>query len=453
MTLQVWADFEKKENSTIQPGTAQAVLDVKLKKDCSVLRPIFIISGELQDSVSHINYAAWNERFYWVTDVIFLTNNLAELHCKVDVLATYKGDIAGETQLVERSAQNYDPWIYDRTIIPEMKMQYWGNTEGVMPGGWNPGKGCFLIRVVGGGGTSETGITTYVMNSIGLNHVLQSIFNASNYDFLSDDTIKSFFNPFQYIVSVMWFPLTPTTVASGDYLHLKLGWWEVPNNSYAVVNQSSVVLSTIIKRPAELPEDFRAMSPQWTIMKLYLPGCGSFFVNPAEVASDLHVDYNIDLATGQVQVVVLGADRLYIVGTYEGVVGVPVSIGQLDVNASSTAKSLITGLGNVFSGNIGGALSSLTDAAQNVAQPTPSVNGTNGNRSSFVRFPSPKLYWYHYKSSGEDILRLGRMCMKKVKLSTLTGYIKCVNASIPLKGTEQERDEVNAYLNGGFYLE
>lgn len=454
MTLQVWADFNKKTNSTIQPGTAQAVLDVKMKGDTSVLNPVFLVSGELETSLARINYVAWNGRYYWVTDTVYLTNNLAEIHCKVDVLATYKGNIAGSTFLVERSAQNYNPMLYDKAVIPAQNMSTWGSTYNTLGDSWDTTNGCFLVRVVGGGGTSPTGITTYAMNAIGLNHLMEGMFNADNYSFLSDETIKSFFNPFQYIVSVMWFPLTPQTVASGDYQHVKLGWWDSSAlGSYAIVNATSVNLTTILTRPSTLPNDFRATSPQWTTMKLFLPGCGSFFLNPAEVQSDIHVDYNIDLLTGQVQVNVFGADRRYCIGTFVGQVGVPISIGQLDVNAGSTAKSLISGLGSLLSGNVGGALTGIVDTIQNVSQPTPSVNGNNGNRSALQNMPMPRLYCFVYSASDYDTLRLGRMCRKTLQLSELTGFIQCTNASIDMKGTDEERRQVNNFLNGGFYLE
>lgn len=454
MTLQAWADFHKKVNSTIQPGTAQAVLNVNIKDKTSILNPVFLISGDLPDSLSHLTYVAWNSRFYFVTDVVWTSKNQAEIHCKVDVLATYKGDIAGSTFLVERSAQNYNPYLYDKGVIPESYVGTSGSRVGTMPSTWDVNDGCFLVRVVGGGGTSPTGITTYAMNSIGLNHIMEGMFNANNYSFLSDETIKSFFNPFQYIVSVMWFPLTVQSVASGDYQHIKLGWWDSSAlGSYAIVNSKSANLHTTIARPSTLPEDFRATSPQWTVMKIYLPGCGTFFINPAEVLTDLDIYYNIDLLTGQAQANVYHPSGNYMIGSYTGQAGVPVSIGQLDVNAGATAKSLITGLGSLISGNVGGALGSAFDTIQNVAQPTPSVNGSNGNRSALIAKPNPTLYYYIYTPSGWDVLRLGRMCRKTLQLSELTGFIQCTNASIDLKGTLEEKQEVNKFLNGGFYLE
>ena len=44
--------------------------------------------------------------------------------------------------------------------------------------------------------------------------------------------------------------------------------------------------------------------------------------------------------------------------------------------------------------------------------------------------------------------------MKPLALSTLTGYCECANAHVAASGAEaQELDEIDAFLNSGFYIE
>ena len=49
---------------------------------------------------------------------------------------------------------------------------------------------------------------------------------------------------------------------------------------------------------------------------------------------------------------------------------------------------------------------------------------------------------------------MGLPTMKPMSLSTLTGYCQCANAHVAATGAEaQELDEIDAYLNSGFYIE
>ena len=47
----------------------------------------------------------------------------------------------------------------------------------------------------------------------------------------------------------------------------------------------------------------------------------------------------------------------------------------------------------------------------------------------------------------------GRPDMTERVISTCSGYVKCINASVPIAGMSTEKDEVNTYLNTGFYYE
>lgn len=416
------------------------------------MNPVFVIAGKVETDISPINYCAWNSRFYFVDDIIFLSEQQAELHCSVDVLATYRGNILSYKAFVVRADDAVNQWLPDPGMLPLENNAFWGYNNANMPSSWDPSEGCYLLRVVGGGGTSGTGITSYCVNAVGLNHIVEKAFSSANYDFLSDESIKSFFNPFQYIVSVMWFPLTPASLGSSDFKHIKLGWWDL-GESYRVVDRTVLTLNTIIKRPSNLPDDFRARDSRFTTVKMHLPGCGTHFLNPIDVASDLQVDYHIDTATGGVQVAVHSSDRNQLIGTYSGIVGVPIAIGQLDTNMGQVVKSLASGLGAGLSGNVGGLLGGVGDAALSLAQPTPSVNGSNGNRGALQSMPYPAISWAcKYSTPVADDIRGHYVCAART-LSTLRGYVQTLYASLDVKGTSGEKDKINAFLDGGVFIE
>ena len=53
----------------------------------------------------------------------------------------------------------------------------------------------------------------------------------------------------------------------------------------------------------------------------------------------------------------------------------------------------------------------------------------------------------------ENLAEIGRpLCQTKV-INTLSGFIVCDKADCIINGTSEEADQINAYLNGGFFYE
>ena len=82
-------NFAKEPNSTKQPAAGGTVHNVVLKEPCSLFHPVFRLNG-----FSHSdNYVKWGSRYYFIEDIVQVTNSEAEYHCREDVLATYKSYI------------------------------------------------------------------------------------------------------------------------------------------------------------------------------------------------------------------------------------------------------------------------------------------------------------------------------------------------------------------------
>ena len=92
MNITYWTGYSKKKNSTAQP-TSGTDATVYLKDNCSILNPVFDCQG-VPDSVNYI-YVSDFWRYYFVSDVVHMTADRIEIHCSVDVLATYKSQIGG----------------------------------------------------------------------------------------------------------------------------------------------------------------------------------------------------------------------------------------------------------------------------------------------------------------------------------------------------------------------
>lgn len=461
MNLQVWANLVKRVNSTFQPShAADQVLEVSLKKDTSLLKPTFTISGNIEPDIVNINYCAWAGHYYFVDDVIFLTNRHAELKCSIDALATHKGDLLLQTFFIERAATNYSTEVYDPMVAQKTTNGLLQQTSSDPLQKWSE-RGTYIVRVIGDNDapTTALGITTYVLTPTDMNDLLNRVFDSGRYDFLSDNTVKSFFNPFQYIVSVMWFPFSIDAFSvDTDQPEITLGWFKTGYHAFTLKSPRFTGY-TNLKRPEERYNDFRDQSANWTTLRVLIPGVGAYIMNPVDFGHEsIRINYSVDCLTGESSVYIYqnvgGTPTGGFISQLSGRMGVPVQIGQLTANYASGATNIVSGLGNLLTGKLGDAFSDAVQATTEICQPTPSVNGSAGNAASLI-YSAGKAYASVVTRGSRNIAvnEVGRPVMQADILNKYSGYVKCSNANVILKGTREEREIINRYLNGGFFIE
>lgn len=111
----------KKINSTSRSYTVSATMSCRLKEPCSMQAPVFKVQGLTKGQL--FNYCEFESRYYWVDDVIYLTNNIQEIHCRLDVLATYKTDIGNTYAYIEYGdAAHWQRDIDDPRFSPEFEV-------------------------------------------------------------------------------------------------------------------------------------------------------------------------------------------------------------------------------------------------------------------------------------------------------------------------------------------
>ena len=82
--------FSKRQNSTKVPaGIAGTSFNVVLKNPTSMNAPVFTLNAD----TFNFNYCSFNGAYYFVTDVVSVRNDIWEIHCTKDVLATYRTQI------------------------------------------------------------------------------------------------------------------------------------------------------------------------------------------------------------------------------------------------------------------------------------------------------------------------------------------------------------------------
>lgn len=143
----------KRINSTALPPTYDSKIECVLKDPCSLLSPVLTLS---LSSKPTWNYFKADNRYYWITDIISVRNNLWEIHGEVDPLATFQGHIKNTSAFV----------LYDSTTnneIPDSRLGIYTTptvaTEAVnMPWDFADGEGTYFIAIEGDGDLVDQGM-------------------------------------------------------------------------------------------------------------------------------------------------------------------------------------------------------------------------------------------------------------------------------------------------------
>lgn len=450
MNATFYSGFSKRINSTKQPSGGTSV-DVRLKEQTSIDRPEFLLQG----SLPNYDYCYFDGRYYFVDDITSVANNLYLISCSLDHLATYKSYIGSYTCFVERASSQRDIYIVDNAISAEQQIVYADiNTSELVN---FDASGCYVVRVVGKN-ASEGGVSNYVLTQAELQTLLTYSFNSANFPTeIEDDVIKTFFNPFQYIISIMWFPISKNTVVGGGGASsISLGWWTVAG-SFSKLGSSGYTDVHQIALPTNYYNDFRAYDPRFTQITLHIPGTGALDLDPTLFSGNRHIvcETTVDYLTGNANTTIglwSGGTRQGTVATVQGQWGVPVTVGQLS-GITDSITTVVSGIASGVAGNVAGAVSGAIEGAKNILSPTPSVLGGAGNRSQITTKKAYSLSIRNYGSGEIPNTQYGRPLCKNVTLSSLSGFIKCAGASVDIPSLGKEKEIVNSYLNSGFYYE
>ena len=467
MTLKTWS-FSKKKNSTARPSGSSRDYNVYMKENTSIENPVFILGTGIDSGISYAQ--AWGN-YYFVDDIVLLTKDQVELHCSIDALATHKDEIGDYTGFVERAAAAHNAFIIDTALSASQNIV--SETMATTDLFSSDQTGCFIVRVVCPSADAPTGIASFVMSHADLKTLLDFIVTDSNFpDVLTDSIVKSFFNPFQYIISITWFPMSKNNIPGSDKT-LVLGWWEV--GTFKMLTSTGYYDNKTISKPtAYYANDFRVLTKNFTQLFAYIPAMGIAELDPALLTKSANAEVFIDYVTGQMNV------NLYERGTQGGLtvnkdpfgsfsaqLGIPIQCGQLSGMGSAVAaaggatggsmiQNLLSDLGqsvvaagaDVLSG-IGGVVKGIC----NLPGVSQNVYGSAGNMSSLVAHPRLILDQRAYGCGEFPNTVYGRPLCAMRKINTLSGYIKMQAASIALDAPDTEIEKVNNYLNTGFYYE
>lgn len=123
-----------------------------IKGALSVENPVLILQykSDIQPNVNYVYIQEYN-RYYFVTDIINLTGGRYEIHCKVDVLMSFKYDILNLSCIVDKqsSKDNANMYLDDGSFVVQSK-EFVDTIN--FPKGFND-NGEFILITAGGGVT------------------------------------------------------------------------------------------------------------------------------------------------------------------------------------------------------------------------------------------------------------------------------------------------------------
>lgn len=476
MLLTIYENFSKRQNSTKQP-TGGTQHDVYLKDSCSVLRPVFLIDGISTGAT----YCQWEGRFYFIDDIVLNNRNIYELHCSIDVLASWRSAIGSSQQYILRSASEYDGNVVDM-LYPTKKdltlERIAADTAPAWAGDIN--NGFYVVGIISGSdstggqtGTIQQGCVQYYrFLPADFSILAQQIFTEANWtNFQTADRYS--FNPIQYISSVQWFPFSPS-VSPTFMQTVMIGWQSFSLRCDIITDpiRTDVYRFPLTFHPqAAARGDYLKSAPFSEYILSFPPFAdveldGDILRKNASVNNNLEVTQQTDFISGRSLMIVrivthVNPTTYYVMARREVQLGVNIQLAQIAANRIGILQDGIATVGNLInsiaSGNVIGAITGTASgilSAYQTAQPRVLSNGSNDSLLSLLqRYADPCVYELFHLLVDEDNDDHGRPLCKVRTISTLSGYILCGNAEIDIAALPEEREQIVAFLNGGFFYE
>ena len=465
--------FNKRENSTKcpLPSEAEQTLDMQLKEETSFLTPTLLISPEGLSPAGQFSPTMYNyvmipywQRYYYVRDWRYV-GGIWECDLTVDVLASFKYNIGETEAYILRSASFYDGNLSDAYYPAKTEKQI---TNVPVADAWYnvaPSGGTYVLGVINYQSTGRVGaVAYYAMNNEEFASTLQYLFSNDIYfdssiEEISEGLFMAMFNPFQYIVSCMWFPIPPSAFGSVS-TYVKVGYWDSRVRAIMVENlaEKTYVTATIPNHPQIDRGQYLNYAP-YTRLTLYIPPFGEIPIDTSYLnkGNYLYSAVTIDHITGQATIrlsICSGPTNLNefnIMTERTAQIGVSIQIAQYMYDNIGILESFGDVISNGVIGNIGSMVGSFVRGLEAAQMPQITTSGANG---SFIEYMlQPALIAEHLILADENNTEFGRPLMATRKINTMSGYIQCGEDDHPFPCTQGEKTEINQYLKNGFFYE
>lgn len=493
-TTVYFGNVTKRRNSTLQP-TVSISYDCILKEATSLDHPTFILE---HSGTFTYNYCKWDNTYYFVDDVISRRNNIWEVSCVMDVLATYKTEILASTQYVAYSSQSGNTWLAD-TRIPVLKSTIVSKATASMSGLFNT-NGFYVLSVIGKNGCETLCVNKSTLHALiadiqnwqdnSINAIVNAIPSAPSGSSSTEEAIEAlagfmsslqeaavksdfignaFANAPACIRSCIWVPFSLASFSGGSR-RIWLGNFETSEAGFEL-NASPTTGSVTVSIPWHFTDWRRGYCED---VYLYLPLVGMVGISADSLthATSITVKYSATGTDGTVCYQVISGNE--IIGSYGGQCSANYPIG---INQQASAGEVVTSVAQGLSKTVGAAInSSISPVSVAGAVAGVALEGAVAGYDVVQTASSTHLSCIGGIGGGAGVgLDLGITCytvahetviapadmkdtmglptMKPMILSGLSGYCQCANAHVAAPAAAHELDAIDTFLNSGFFIE
>ena len=459
----------KKPKSTARPSGGTRISG-EIKHDCSIINPTFRFSGTLRSDLTKYNmlYAEDFNRYYYISNWSFVAG-FWEADCSCDVLASFRQVIGSTSMFCMRAANRYDGRVMDN-LYPTFHAS---TVDTTAPSPWGQADR-FILGVIGPADTSQAGsVTYYCMGTRELKDFMKYVLGQNrlvddgtfNWGNLSSAIRAAILNPIEYIVSCTYIPFQPSPLGA-LVTDIPYGWWSSAVSNTNLLNETMThnipdITINIPHHPQMASKGVFVQNAPYSRFELQVNPFGVIPLDGSLIqdADHLRISIKVDLVTGmgimEVFTVFLDNTERFLTRV-TAQVGVPVQLSQESANLSAIMDiGSNVAQGAIQGGGVGAAIgaASSVGSVSDLVTPTLTSTGSNGSRAGLSGLI--RLHSTFYTIAAGDDANQGRPLLEVVTPSTLGGYMQMFNGTVPLASgmTAQERDEINSYMESGFYYE
>ena len=462
--------FIKKQNSTMRPGSLNVTLNVELKRDTDIINPVFRIKGSNWNPLYNYCFVpAWG-RYYFISNANYVIGDIVEISCTEDYGATWRDQISSSSRYVLRCAAAFDGDIIDTTYPAKTSVTIL-NASADSPFAESMSEGTYILGTISKSSTGTGAVTYYACSESEIRafsrYLLSDIneyVGAGYLEDLTEDTLKALMNPFQYVVSCVWVPVTVAGLSDT----IKFGWYDsgisAKRCTAGSLDFARDITLSIPKHPqAAARGRYLNMEPFSRYELLFWP-FGFVSLNAADLIrySTLNLTVHLDMISGVGRLTISASnpgEPVHYITAVPAQIGIQVQLAQVSTSfigqiariagATLSGVEALAGASEAL-GKAHGITSAIASASNRV-----DVSAAGGGVTAVKQESGGKIILdgMFLPIVNEDRAENGRpLCQIRV-LGTLPGYQVIQEADIDMAGMDSERAAVKALLEGGYFFE
>lgn len=468
-------NFSKRVNSTKVPDASVSgtTYNVVFKMPTSRRNPTIRINAD----AFNFNYCLLEGKYYFVTDIVSVRNDLWDVNLSIDVLGSYRAEILATTAYVLYDTTGNSEIVDSRLAINTSRTI--AENSVAFPN--TLAAGTYVLTCVG----QESCASWWNVDpaALQLSAIYSEAYNAVEEPFIPQtwsQVPEAITNSFKYFGEVItkgisyllsngsaieairnciWIPFRPIVDGSGKELYL--GNYDTGISGWRIKNPVVQLDQVSVNIPWQF-NDWRRNSP-YTQVYLYLPFIGIVALPSAQLtgAEALTIRAALNVVSGDLSVNVNNGQQ--VLGSYGANVAMNVPIGSSNAVQRQVVNSIVA-TGSAIAGAAAGlgiasgaaALSGIANAAASQIAGVPTCVGglSNGSASGLSTNIICFTSCHNTTVSPASVASvIGLPAFRAESLGSISGYCQCQEASVQGVAMYDDYEAINNYLNTGVFIE